>query len=43
MNKRLKKKIRKKETNIYSIENQDKLDFKSEKERKAWVSYVTNA
>lgn len=39
MNKRLKKKMRKRYIELFS----NKLEFKSEKERKKWVSYMTNA
>lgn len=40
MNKRLKKKIRKQYNDWYS---KNRMDFKSKKERKQWVSFVTNA
>jgi hypothetical protein len=40
MNKRLKKKKRKAYNNRYSKNN---IEFTSEKERKLWVRYITNA
>lgn len=40
MNKRIKKKKRKLYNNLYS---KMKMTFKSEKERKTWVSFITNA
>lgn len=40
MNKRLKKKKHKQYNDLYS---KTKMTFNSEKERKTWVKYITNA